>query len=609
MSKETLSETNSFPYKTKQNLPILEKIKVEWDLKKHYYSSENDPQIEKDACTYEKRVHLFCKKYKNGNFVTSAVKLKQALIDNESLIEMPESSRIIRYFSFRTTINVNDTVANKKLSLFAERFRKLSNETLFFPLTIGKINKKTQLEYLKSESLKKYHYYLKSSFDEAKHHLSEAEERILNLRSNTSNEMWADAVEKIISNRTIVYKNKTYTLPEAMEQIDLLSWSEKTDLWNKILDQLVQISEFAEHELTAIVLHKKVSDELRSYKKPYSATVKAYENDEKAIEALVQAISTKGFALSQKFYKLKAKLHNKKSIPYVNKYDPIGKLPNPDFKTSVQICRDAFYSLDSAYGTIFDKMLEDGRIDVYPKAGKRGGAFMSATIGLPTYVMLNHKPHMKSLETMAHEIGHAIHAELSKEQSAIYEDFSTTTAETASTLFEQFVSEAILSQLTEKQKIIFLHDKLTRDIATVQRQIACFNFELEMHTHIREQGLATKEELATMMRKHLKSYLGSAVDVTDKDGYSYVSWHHLRYGFYVFTYAYGHLISNLLIQKYNSDKTFLTNINKFLQAGGSDTVENIFSKIGINTKKIETFTESLKTQENEIALLEKLTKK
>ena len=609
MSKKQSPKITSFPYEAKSNLPKLKNILVEWDFKSHYYLSDTDPNIEKDAKIYEKQVRLLRKKYQNGDFVTSATKLRKALEDNESFAEMSEASKIIRYFSFRTTLNVNDTNASRKLSQYAERFRKLSNELLFFPLEIGKIPKTTQKEYLKDDCLEKYNYYLKSSFEDAKHYLSEPEERILNLRSSTSSGMWADAVEKVISNRTVNFEQKEYTLPEAWEQIDLLPWSRKSVLWNKILDELIKISEFAEHELTAIVLHEKVSDELRNYPKPYSATVMGYENNEKAVEALVEAISTEGFALSNKFYKLKASLHDKKTIPYVNKYDSIGKLPSPDFDTSITVCRDTFYNIDTAYGTIFDKMLENGQIDVYPKAGKRGGAFMSATIGLPTYVMLNHKSNMKSLETMAHEIGHAIHAELSKIQPAIYEDFSTTTAETASTLFEQFVSDAILAQLSESDKIIFLHDKITRDIATVQRQTAFFNFELEMHNHIREQGVATKEELAKMMQRHLKSYLGSAVEVDDRDGYSYVFIPHIRYGFYVYTYAYGHLVSNLLVQKYRANPAFLANINQFLHAGGSDTVENIFASIGINTKKVDTFTESLKTQAEEIALLEKLTKK
>lgn len=611
MSKKILTnkeDKKNFVYKPSAAMPILAEVKTEWNLKDHYYKSDNDSKVEVDAKIYESKARAFVKKYNKVDFTATEEGLFKALQDYESLAEMPEASRVIRYFNFRTTLDVNDNLANRKLSQYGERFRKLANELLFFPLIIGKIPKEQQKFYLKSDLLKKYRYFLFTSFAEAKHQLTEPEERILNLRSNTSSGMWADAVEKIICNRKINFKNKVYTLPEAQEQIDLLSWSDKNILWNKILDEMMQISEVAEHELSAIVLHQKVSDELRGYKKPYSSTVLGYENNEAAVEALVEAISTKGFELSKKFYKLKAKLHGKPEIPYVNKYDSIGDLSNPDFNMSVLVCRDVFYGMDNTFGAIFDRMLESGQLDVYPKAGKRGGAFMSATIGLPTYVMLNHKDNFKSLETMAHEMGHAIHAELSKSQPAIYEDFSTTTAETASTLFEQLAMDAVYESLDEDQKIIFLHDKISREIATVQRQIAFYNFELEMHTHIREHGLATKEELAKMMQKHLQSYLGSAVDVTDRDGYSYVYIPHIRYGFYVYTYTYGHLVSSMMIQKYKADKGYLAQINKFLHAGGSDTVENIFSSVGINTRKVETFIESLKSQALDIEKLEKLTK-
>ncbi len=608
MSKKPSPTKNKFSYKTTSELPPLGKIQTVWNLKEHYYNSENDPQIELDAKSYEHKVLTFCKKYKKLDFTSTSSQLLKALQEDEKIAEMPEAIKILFYFDYRATANTNDDAANKKLSQYSERFRKLSNEAVFFALKIGAISKDKQKEYLKDTKLSKYHYYLKSSFEEAKHHLTEPEEKILTLRSNTSRGMWADAVEKTISNRQISFKGKKYALPEALEVLSTLPWSQKSLLWDLIIDQIVQISEFAEHELTAVVLHDKVSDELRGFKKPYSSTVLSYENDEKSVEALVEAITDKGFKLSQKFYKIKARIHDKETIPYVNKYDPIGDLPSPDFDTSVRICRDTFYSIDNAYGAVFDLMLENGHIDVYPKPGKRGGAFMRGARNLPTYVMLNHLNNFKSLSTMAHEIGHAIHGELSKEQPAIYEDFSITTAETASTLFEQLVSDKIYEQLNENQKVIFLHDKITQDIATVQRQTAFFNFVLNMHNHVREHGLATKEELASMLQKHLQSYLGPAVEVTQRDGYQYVYVPHFRNGFYVYSYAYGHLVSNLMVQKYRSDPQFLTKINQFLHAGGSDTVENIFAGIGINTKKVETFTESLKTQYDEITLLEKLTK-
>lgn len=606
MSKNQ-KKTTKFAYKPTQKLPKLGKIQTEWDLKKHYYKSENDPQIEKDAQKIEKAYSVFAKKYRGKNFTSSAKKLAFAYQDYEKLCKLVEASKISRYFGFRSTLNTKDSVANKKNNVFSQRFTKISNEITFFSLAIGKIPKNQQKKFLNDPLLSKYRYSLEFIFKKAKHHLSEPEERVLKLRRSTSRDAWEESTERIIGNRQITFNNKKYSISEALVNIDHQTWSDKQKLWDLILAEMVQISEFAEHELTAIVTHDKVSDELRGYAKPYSATVLGYENDEASVEALVQAISKKGFALSKKFYQIKAKLHGKESIPYVNKYEPIGELKSLSFSEAVKICRDGFYGIKKEYGEIFDRLISEGQTDVYPKKGKRGGAFMAGTHGLPTYVMLNHTNNFKSLETLAHEMGHAVHAEMSKTQSVLYEEFSTTTAETASTLFEQFVSKIIFKQLSDKDKILFLHDKISGDIATVQRQIAFFNFELEMHNHIRKEGAATKEELAKMMEKHLKSYLGDSVNVSERDGYCFVYVPHIRYGFYVYTYAYGHLISNLMAMRLETEPDYINKIDEFLSAGGSDTVDNIFKNADINTTKVETFLESLKTQEKEIKLLEKLT--
>ena len=110
------------------------------------------------------------------------------------------------------------------------------------------------------------------------------------------------------------------------------------------------------------------------------------------------------------------------------------------------------------------------------------------------------------------------------------------------------------------------------------------------------------------MRKHLKSYLGPAVEVTTDDGYSYVYVGHLRYGFYVYSYSFGLLMSTLMSQKYKEDKSYLEEIDKFLSSGCSDTVVNIFKSIGIDTTKENTFTEALKNQAADINRFESLVK-
>jgi oligoendopeptidase F len=63
-----------------------------------------------------------------------------------------------------------------------------------------------------------------------------------------------------------------------------------------------------------------------------------------------------------------------------------------------------------------------------------------------------------------------------------------------------------------------------------------------------------------------------------------------------------------MAEKFTADNSYATQIDKFLTAGGSANVADIFKSIGLNTKKIETFEYGLKKMENEIKLLQKLTK-
>ena len=233
---------------------------------------------------------------------------------------------------------------------------------------------------------------------------------------------------------------------------------------------------------------------------------------------------------------------------------------------------------------------------------------MSAEVGLPTQVELNHVSNFKSLETLAHEMGHAIHAERSKQRTTFYEGHSTVTAETASTLFENLVFDVVYKQASVAQKTVLLHDRITRDIATIQRQIAFFNLELDIHNTINKQGAMSKEEFRKMTQKHLKTYLGPAVTVNEADGYSFVSIPHLRYGFYVYTYAFGLLMSTIMATKYKEDNSYIQQIDQFLTAGASDNVANIFKSIGIDTTKADTFTKALKAQEADINTFAKLVK-
>lgn len=583
--------------------------KTEWNFKL-LYKSDSDPQIEQDVVLAEKAAQKFEKKWKNKDSYTSDFsELKKSLKDYDVLIGMNEFSKPVLYFYLRQDIDSTNKKATSELTRLQSRLTAAQNKIIFYGLALGKISKENQKKILKDSEFKKYHYFLELIWKSAKYDLPEGEEKILNLMNEPASDMWSRGFDKVLSNQKVEHKGEIIPVAKAMDLVFSLETEERKLLQQKINQVMISISDFAESEINAVYTKKKIEDELRGYKKPYDTALLKYQNDEKTVMNLVDTV-TKNFKLSHKFYALKAKILGLEKLDYAARGISIGKIQKEfNFETGCKILLESFEKVDSKYKDMFASYLKNGQIDVYPKVGKTGGAYCCSSLGISTFVLHNYTDSYRSVNTLAHEMGHAFHSELSKFQGPMYEDYTMSVAETASTLFENFVFDELFETLTDDEKIIALHDKINSSIATIFRQIACFNFENELHTLVREKGFASKEEIAKLMNKHMKAYLGPKFELTDEDGYYFVNWGHIRRFFYVYSYAYGELISSALYTEYKNDKKFLTKIEQFLSAGGSKSPYQIFKDIGIDTRKPDFFLSGIQKIEQEIKTLEKLVNK
>lgn len=582
--------------------------KTSWDFSS-LYSGVTDKKIESDIVIIEKAHDAFAKKYaKYDSYITNEKALLGALKDWEKLMEITGATKPLWYLSILQTIDSQNQKITSQLALFEPRMINAGNKTLFFGLKIGKINKDLQQKVLKNKTFLPYAYFLKQIFDTAQYDLSEAEEKIMSLKSRPARSMWVESFEKLLANQTVAYKGNELPLSEAANKIHQLPIKERYALHAACMKVLKKNSYFCESELNAIYSDKKINDELRGFKNPYSATILGYQNNEKSILALVDTV-TKNFAISNRFLKLKAKLLNLNVLSYADRNVGIGKNENKiSFEDSYSIIKKGFASAGQYYVDVLDSMLQKGHVDVYPKKGKRGGAFCASGFNVPTVVLLNNVNSLDSVMTYAHEMGHAIHSELSRTQPVLYESYTISTAEVASTFFENLAFEEVFKTLSPKEQIVALHDRIQDFISTIFRQIACFNFELDIHNGIRQKGALSKEELAALHNKNMSAYLGSAVKMNEIDGYFFVQWSHIRNFFYVYSYAYGALISRALYKKYKEDPSYITKIDSFMKAGGSMSPEDIFKSIGIDTSKPEFFEEGLKSIADDIKRLEKLAK-
>ncbi len=581
------------------------KNSITWDLTV-LYTGADDPNIEKDIARFESSVNAFVQEY--GGWTGEYSKpelLKKSLASYERVTSSPNASRAGYYFGLRRELDAHDDEAEKKLNLLSDRLTKAGNKLLFFVLSLGKIEETTQKKLLTDPSLKKWHYYLHGVFEEAKHHLSEKEERIMSLKSNSSYGLWIAGTDKLLNRKVLSWKGKKLPLSEALELIAKLPKADRRKLWALAVAEMKTLGAVAENELTAIVLDKKVNDELRGFHAPYSATMLGYENSERSILTLIETVK-KHYAISHRFYALKARMLKEKKLWYADRNVGVGKDARVTFENATATLRSVFHDVNQEYAKILDRMLVEKQIDAFPKSGKTSGAFCASDVGLPTYVLLNFLPDTHSLRTYAHEMGHAVHAERAKIQPHIYQGHSTAVAETASTLFENLVFDASIADLSRKERIIALHDKIQDDIMSIHRQVAFFEFEREMHEHIRSHGAMNEGELAKLMQKHLKAYLGPSVDVTTDDGYTFVYVSHFRRFFYVYTYAYGNLVSSAIAERLRNDSTYTKEIDLFLTAGCSKSPEDIFKAIGIDVTDPTFFEEGLKKLNRRIDELETL---
>lgn len=572
------------------------------------YKGHNDPQIEKDVRAIEAAYSKFEKKYKRKtDYLKNETKLFQALTDFEGIFANNPVSSPLTYLHYHMDL-FNDSESRALSTKLMSRLQLNENKVVFFELSLAKIPAPLQKKFLKSKKLAHFKYYLSTIFRRAKHDLSESEEKILGLKTIPAYIHWLTATEKILNKQVVTFKGKQMPLGEASSKIHDLPLKERRELHTAVMKTLEGVSEIAESELNAVITDKKINDELRGFKEPYDATILGYQNDSKSVLALVSTV-TKNYSISHKFYNLKAKLLKLPNLEYSDRAVGIGEnVKEIKFEEAVRILREVFGSADPRYLSILNSFLENGHVDVFPKVGKTDGAYCGGGTNMPTFVLLNYTNSTDQVMTFAHEMGHAIHTEFSKVQTALYQNYTISTAEVASTFFESMVFDTVFEKLSNEEKVLALHKRINDDIQTIFRQIACFNFETELHKTIRAKGAVTRDEIGEMMNKHMGAYIGPIMKMQKMDGNLFVSWSHLRRFFYVYSYAFGQLISKALYAKYKEDKTYIEKINKFLSAGGSDTPENIFKSIGVDVTKPDFWEKGLKSIEEDIKKLEKLTR-
>ena len=157
------------------------------------------------------------------------------------------------------------------------------------------------------------------------------------------------------------------------------------------------------------------------------------------------------------------------------------------------------------------------------------------------------------------------------------------TAEVASTFFEDFAMQEMLWDQWDDQKLALMMLKLWDEVSTIFRQVAAYQFETALHHAYRERGYLWYAEIWEIFGRHMASYMWESVAQSVWSQNRWIHRSHFRSYFYVYSYASWLLISKSLQKQYRSDHQFLDKIQYFLAAWSSESPQQLFAKMGIDS--------------------------
>ena len=584
----------------------------EWNLSPFERTKEI---YEKERVKAKNAFENFSSKWKNRkDYLEKPEILAEALVEYNELERKFGEQNEGCFYWLRSRQDVNDPEVKAGFNSFLEFQRDLYNQVRFFDLEVSKIKKELQNKFLSYSGLQKFKNYLQKGFNESEYLLSEEVEKALSVTSQSGHSDWLKLNEKLLTNqkREVILGNgeivdKNYEeLLGLMQNPDSNIRKNAAKAFNSILEKNLDVSEA---EINSILRRKKEIDKLRGMSRPDLGRHLDDNIETEIVDTLIKTV-TERFSISKRYYALKSKLFGVDKINYYERAADYGKLDAEfSYEKSKNLVEKVLSNIDLEFGNIFKKFVDNGAIDVFPKNGKEGGAFcVYFGKDQPVYIMLNHTNTLTDVTTLAHEVGHGINDELMRKQNALNYSTPLATAEVASTFMEDFVLEELLKEATQEEKLTIMMQKLDGDIASIQRQIACYNFETNLHKEFREKGDLPKERIGEMFKEEMGAYMGNSVNLEGADNWwSY--WSHIRNFFYVYSYSSGILISKAMQQKVKEDPKFINNVKDFLSAGESKSPKELFLDMGIDVTKKEFWNKGLDKVENLLDETESLAKK
>ena len=478
---------------------------VAWDLEPLLDGAAGVEELLEDA---QRRADAFATAYAGKIAELDGPGLAAAMQELATLQELVGRAGSYAMLNFATA--TADPERGALLQLVQERGTQIETALIFFELEWAALDDERAEALLADDGLDFCRHHLRSARRYRPHLLSEPEERILAEKSLTSSSAWTRLFEEQAAAIAVTLHDaeEPVALEIALARLFSPDREERRMSAEAVTEALQPGLRVRGYVLNTLLAEKMVDDRLRSFPHWLASRNLANEASDESVNALIEAVRGR-YELTRRWYRLKAQLLG---VDRLADYDRMAAVTDEDesipWASAKDMVLDAFAGFARSSADTARAFFDERRIDAPVRPGKRGGAFCSYTVpSAAPYVLLNYTSRRRDVLTLAHELGHGVHAALARHQGVFHFSTPLTLAETASVFGETLVFGRLLDEApTPESRLGLLAESIEGSIATVFRQVAMNRFEHLAHTTPARGGRA----LARPHRRALGGVAGGA---------------------------------------------------------------------------------------------------
>jgi len=578
-------------------MSVIDVQDVAWDLDP-LVDGEGPEGADRMLAEADERAARFAARYAGNVAELDGPGLAEAMTELQAIAELV--SRAGNYAHLRFAVDTIDPANGALVALVSEKATAVETKLLFFDLEWAAVDDARADELLGADGLDTSRHHLRTVRRYRPYLLSEPEEKIMTEKAVSGREAWS----RLFEEQTSAIKVDTpgdeepVKLDVALSRLLAPDRELRRTTAEAVTAALEPNLRTRAYIYNTIAQDKATDDRLRGYPSWISSRNLANEASDESVQALVEAVRS-NYDLPQRWYRLKAGLLG---LDRLADYDRSASIATEEVKIewpeATEIVLSSFNDFSPTLHDTAKRFFDEHWIDAPVRPGKRGGAFCAYTVpSVHPYVMLNWTDRRRDVLTLAHELGHGMHAALAQPRGILEQHTPLTLAETASVFGETLVFRRLLDAAeTPASRLTLLAENIEGSIATVFRQVAMNRFEDFVHTARREEGELSVERFGELWARSQVELFGDAVEVTEgyKTWWSYVP-HFIGTPGYVYAYAYGQLLALSVYARYlDEGEPFVPRYIELLSSGGSRSPEELAAIAGLDLADPEFWNDGLK---------------